>query len=119
MKPNLNPLQPRLLENQPINVPRLYLFPATHPVSAPRRASNDPLSEQSLTHHQRTHCETVLERFLRQEKEHLRTACADAWTAAKAAGRAAVRWIFWRVVVPLAVIASLYISFANPAELPL
>ena len=119
MKPNPNPLQPRLLENQPINVPRLYLFPDTHPVPAPRRASNDPRSEQSLTHHQRTHFESGLERFLRQEKERLHQTCADAWTAAKAAGRATARWIFWRVVVPLAVLSSLWIPFANPAELPL
>jgi hypothetical protein len=117
MKPNLDLAQPRILENQPAAFPRLFFIPATASVPDIDIPANDPVYHHSP-------CpvpvgDNPVQRFIRQEKELLLQLVSEARAAIIAATRATIRWLFWHVAVPLAVIGSLYTSFANPAELPL
>ena len=117
MKPNLNLAQSRILENQPAVFPRLYFIPPTETLPFLFSPANDPVYHYSPC--PAPVSENPVQRFIRQEKELLLQVVADARAAIIAAIRAAIHWLFWHIIVPLAVIASLYVSFANPAELPL
>jgi hypothetical protein len=113
--------------NQPEGFPRLYFIPETITVHAPRHACNDssyrpPVAPRPIAKTQPTRKkerETKIQKFIRQEKEIFQEACADAWNATKRAGRATVRWLAWRVFLPLSVASMFWIPFGNPAELPL
>ena len=111
--------------NQPEGFPRLYFIPETITVHAPRQACNDPsyrplVAPQPAAKTQPTRKkerETIIQKFIRQEKEIFQEACADAWNATKRAGRATVRWLAWRVFLPLSVASTLYIPSIHPMEL--
>jgi hypothetical protein len=110
-------LQQHILQNQPREFPRLYFIPGPETLAHRNSPANDPLFHYlpcpiPLRQH-------PIQRFIQQRKEHLQRLVADAKTAIIAAFRAAARWLFWHMIVPLAVMASLCVSFANPAELPL
>jgi hypothetical protein len=119
LKPAINAANSKqhILENQPSYFPRLYFIPTPDTLTQRLCPANDPLfhnppSPIPLRQH-------PIQRFNQQRKEHLQRLVADAKTAIIAAFRATVRWLFWHITVPLAVMASLYISFASPAELPM
>jgi hypothetical protein len=112
----INPQQ-QLLQNQTRDFPRLYFLPVPDTLTQHLSPANDPLFHYSpcpipLRQHR-------IQQFIQQEKERLLQLAADAKTAIIAVTRAAIRWLFWHIAVPLAVIASLYVAVANPAELPL
>jgi hypothetical protein len=117
MKPNLDLAQPRILENQPAVFPRLYFIPPTGTLPFLFSPANDPVYHQLPC--PAPVSDNPVQRFIRQEKELLLQLVSEARAAIIAAIRAAIRWLFWHIAVPLAVIASLYVSFASPAELPL
>jgi hypothetical protein len=105
--------------NQPEGFPRLYFIPEAITVQAPRQACNDssyrpPIAPRPI--HQE---ETKIQKFIRNEKEIFQEACADAWAAIKAFGRSVVRWLVWRIFVPLSVVCALSSQLVSPMELPL
>jgi hypothetical protein len=115
--------------NQPKNFPRLYFIPDTTTVEAPRQASNDtgyhPLQNARHTHIRpqpkltsgfRLNVPRPIN-YIRQMKARFHQRCSEFWSEMKAAGRRAVRWLVWRILVPLAVLASLSIPIVTPAEL--
>ncbi len=105
--------------NQPEGFPRLYFIPETITVQAPRRACNDPSYRPPVTPQPIRQQETRIQKFIRHEKEIFQEACADAWSAIMAFGRSVVRWLVWRVFVPLSVACALSSQLVSPAELPL
>jgi len=112
----INPQQ-QLLQNQTRDFPRLYFLPVTDTLTQRLNPANDPLFHYSpcpipLRKH-------PIQRFIQQRKEDLQRLVADTCTAIITSIRATIRWLFWHVIVPLAVIASLWIPFGNPSELPM
>jgi hypothetical protein len=103
--------------NQPEGFPRLYFIPETITVQAPRQACNDPSYHPPVAPQPIRQQETKVQKFIRHEKEIFQEACADAWNATKRAGRATVRWLAWRVFLPLSVASTLYIPSIHPMEL--
>jgi hypothetical protein len=104
---------------QPAHFPRFYLIPDTKYVPRRQRASNDPLYHQSqltrITYPQ----ETAFRKYVRIEMEVFQEACADAWAAIKDLGRAVTRCIARWVIMPLAILSSLYIPAIHPMDLPI
>jgi hypothetical protein len=105
--------------NQPEGFPRLYFIPETITVQAPRQACNDPSYRPSVAPQPIRQQETKIQKFIRQVMEIFQEACADAWSAIKAFGRSVVRWLVWRVFVPLSVVCALSSQLVSPMELPL
>ena len=105
--------------NQPKNFPRLYFIPETIHADAPNQASNDPLYQQVPARVYRRRWMQIPRpiRYFRQLRARFYKRCADAWSALKEAGRRVVRWLVWRVVLPLSVLCAIWLPFANPAEL--
>lgn len=111
--------------DQPTNFPRLYFIPDTYEVHAPRRSANDsaympPAVSQATIERTTTRKkkrEPIIRGFIRRKKQAIRQARDRAWEAAKAFGRSVVRWLAWRVFLPLSVITSFWVSVAKPAEL--
>ena len=109
--------------NQPRSFPRLYFIPETITFDAPNQAIKDPfyqrdltpVKQQSLRRPQLPKPAKYLQQ-LRARFYHLR---ARAWSALKAFGRRVVRWLAWRVVLPLSVLCAVWIPYVSPAELPL
>jgi hypothetical protein len=99
--------------------PYFYLIPQTSAVHTPRPASNDPTFHQCSPTRIKPPKETLLHKFLRQEKEILQETCADAWTVSKQAGRDTVHFLAWWVILPLSVASMFWIPIGNPAVLPL
>jgi hypothetical protein len=115
---NLKPVtsQQHTLENQPREWPRFYLFPSTVFIALRLTPANDPLY---YTPSPALVSENPVQRFIQQRKEDLQRLVADTCKAIITSIRATIRWLFWHVIVPLAVIASLWIPFGNPSELPM
>lgn len=105
--------------NQPINFPRLYFIPETTTLPSQRPASNTPYYHQSQPTRITAPQEAAFRKSVRIEMEVFQKACADAWAAIKALGRATVRWLARWVVLPLSIACIFWIPFAGPAELPL
>ena len=106
--------------NQPKNFSRLYFIPETIHVEGPNQASNDPRYQQVPT---RVHPRLWIQiprpiRYVRQLRALFYKRCAETWSALKEAGRRVVRWLAWRVVLPLSVLCAMWLPFANPADLP-
>ena len=113
--------------NQPTQFPRLYFIPETITVQAPYQACNDPSYQPSAAPRptaitrptRKKERESVIQKFIREEKEIFQEVCADAWAAIKQAGRDTARWLTWWIVLPLSVASTLYIPSIHPMELPL
>jgi hypothetical protein len=105
--------------NQPTNFPRLYFLPETKILNTLQQASNDPAFHQILPTRIRPHQGSFIRRCIYQLQARALQACGDIWMELKAVGRAMVRWLAWRLVLPLSVACSLWIPVVNPAELPL
>jgi hypothetical protein len=105
--------------DQPTNFPRFYLIPETSTLQIPNPASNNPRYRQSPPTRIKPPQETKIQKFFRHEKEIFQEACADTWSAIKAFGRSVVRWLVWRIFVPLSVVCALSSQLVSPAELPL
>ena len=103
--------------NQPINFPRLYFIPETSTLPAQHPASNDPRYHQSQPTPITSPQEPAFRKYARTNMEVFQKACADAWAAIKALGRALVRWLARWVVLPLSVASALYIPSIHPMEL--
>ena len=108
--------QQHTLENQPREWPRFYLFPATEPITPHLSPANDPLYHLPCP---APVSENPVQCFINQQRELVLQLVADTRAAIITATRATVRWLFWHVAIPVAAMASLYISFASPAELPM
>jgi hypothetical protein len=106
--------------NQPKAFLRLYFFPETVTVQAPRQSSNDSHYQQAVPVQRtmRQKFESLIQDFIRRRKEAITHSLDTAWQAVKAFGRAVVRWLAWRVFLPLSIIASIWMPYVNPAELP-
>jgi hypothetical protein len=107
--------------NQPVVFPHLYLIPETVTVQASWQSANDPHYWQPapIQNINRQKHESFIQRFVRRRREAISRRLDAAWQEVKAFGRAVVRWLVWRVFLPLSIIASLWIPVVNPAELPL
>jgi hypothetical protein len=103
--------------NQPINFPRLYFIPETTLLQGTRQASNDPLYHQSQPTRITSPLEAAFRKHARIKMEIFQEACAYAWAAMKAIGRATVRWLARWVVLPLSVASALYIPSIHPMDL--
>ena len=55
----------------------------------------------------------------RIKMEVFQEACADAWAAIKALGRATVRWMARWVILPLSVASVLHVPTIHPMDLPI
>ena len=119
MKLLKNPEQVFVPVNQPTNFPRLYFIPETATLPSQHPVSNDPLYHRSQPAHITFPQEAAFRKYVRIKMEVFQKACADAWAAIKAMGRATVRWLARWVVLPLSIACMLWIPFAGPAELPL
>ena len=105
---------------QPYQFPRFYIIPETKYVPRRQRASNvhryhqppcpTPVSPRK---------EPAFRKYVRIKMEVFQEACADAWAAIKALGRATVRWLARWVILPMAVASVLYIPAIHPMEIPL
>lgn len=120
----------------PLEFLRLYLIPETYTVNAPRKSANDSLyipsnpnpALLSASSEPRITARPTLEKpeplegqiayFKRRIQERIQLAIAEAWSATKAFGRGVVRWLAWRVLMPLSVMASIWVPSVTPAELP-
>ena len=105
--------------NQPTNFPRLYFLPETTTLPAQHPASNAPYYHQSQPTLITPPQEPAFRKYVRLKMEAFKEACADAWAAIKALGRATVRWLARWVVLPLSIACTFWIDVAGPAELPL
>ena len=111
--------------NQPTQFPRLYFIPETITVQAPYQACNDPSYQPSAAPRpiaktqptKKKEGETVIQKFIRQEKEIFQEVCADAWATIKQAGADTARWLARWVVLPLSVASTLHIPSIHPMEL--
>ena len=105
--------------NQPINFPTFHPIPDTGYVRRTGRACNSANyhRQPSPTHIQRTAAKSI--GFIARQKQLFRQYCTDTWARLKQLGRDTVRWLTWRVVLPLSVLCAIWIPFANPAELAL
>jgi hypothetical protein len=104
---------------QPDQFPRFYIIPETKYVPRRQRACNNPLYHQSQQTRITSSQETAFQKYVRIEMEVFQEACADAWAAIKALGRATVRWLARWVVLPLSVASALYIPTIHPMDLPI
>lgn len=104
--------------NQPSHFPTLHLIPETGYVRR-KRASNQPSHHQQRTPTQLQQHARKPRGFLAQQKLLFRQYCADTWSRLIQIGRAIVRWLAWKVFLPLSIACAFSISFANPADLPL
>ena len=105
--------------NQPANFPRLYFLPITSTVPSQHPASNNPAYHQSKPTIIKPPKETLLQKYLRQEKEIFQATCADAWATVKQAGQDTVHWLARWVILPLSVASALWVPAGNPAALAL
>lgn len=105
--------------HQPINFPTFHLIPETEYVRRKRRASNQPSYHQQRTPTPFQHPAAKLQRFITLLKQCLRQHCTGTWSRLKQLGRDTVRWLAWRVVLPLSVLCAIWVPLANPSELPL
>ena len=105
--------------NQPTNFPRFYLIPETTSIPSQRPASNYPSYNQSPSTNIKPPKETLLNKFLRQEKEIFQETCTDAWATLKQAGRDTVHFFAQWIILPLSVASMFWIPIGNPAALPL
>ena len=113
--------------DQPTDFPRLYFIPNTQEVTAPRRSANEgcyrspvvprPIKQSIPT--PKVKRKNFIQRFIQRQKEKLHLACEKAWSATKSFGRSVVRWLAWRVFMPLSVIASLWVPSIFSMDLPL
>jgi hypothetical protein len=105
--------------NQPTNFSRLYFLPEARALHIARPAGNDSVYRQIPAAPMPEPPETLLHKFVRQEKEILQETCADAWAALKQAGRDIVRFLARWIILPLTVASALWVPAGNPAALPL
>jgi hypothetical protein len=105
--------------NQPTDFPTFHLIPDTGPVRRKRRACNQPSYHQQRTptHNQKQDKNPL--GFIARQKEKVRQAITTVWEKLKAFGRAIVRWLAWKVFLPLSIACALSSQFANPSNLPL
>ena len=122
MKTSKRAEQARVPVNQPTHFPRLYFIPETTIIPSHRtasNASNAPHYHQSQPTCITTPQEPAFRKYARIKMTVLQQACAGAWAAIKALGRATVRWLARWVVLPISIACILWIPIAGPAELPL
>ena len=118
------PKQAFIPVNQPTNFPRFFLIPETTTLRNTKPAINDFVYRTLqrpvtiLESIKKIPRETYIQRFIRRENEKFMQIVNDAWTGIKRVGRAIVRWLVWRVMMPLSVGCALWIPIVNPAELP-
>jgi hypothetical protein len=110
----------RVNQPQPDQFPRFYIIPETKYVPRRQRACNAHQYHQppSLTPISPS-TESAFRKYVRIEMEVFQEACADAWAAIKALGRAIVRWLARWVVLPLSVASALHIPAIHPMDLPI
>lgn len=119
MKPSITHDHGPIPVNQPSNFPRLYFIRRTKQLQNRRRGANDPRYQQPILPAIHTPRETIVGNFIRQEKEIIRDFTSNLWSATKAWCETAIKWIFWRVILPLSVVCAFWIPAGSPAELPL
>ena len=103
---------------QPSQFPRFYIIPETKYVPRRQRASNahqyhQPPSPTPIS----PSTETAFRKYARIEI--FQEFCRDTWTAIKELGRDLTRWIARWVIMPLAILSSLYIPTIHPMDLPI
>ena len=92
---------------------RLYPIPETHYVRRQRAANHhiyaipEPKPANPPTHQPG---------YWAREVEKFSAAGRQAWSDIEAIGRRLVRWLMWRVIVPLALMSTLWVAYAAPAE---
>ena len=106
------PQEPSVLPSS--NCGHLYRLPTTHYVRRQRAANHHiyvipkPKSASPPTHRPG---------YWAQEVDKFSAAARQAWSDIEAIGRRLVRWLMWRVILPLAVLSCLWVAYAEPAEL--
>jgi hypothetical protein len=109
-----------IVMEQPVSFQQLYPISETTTAQGPRKSSHDRLYQQPCNFHKlsQLNCGSVPQGYIRRKRNAIRLALDTAWKETKVFGRAVVRWLAWRVFLPLSVIASIWVPLANPAELP-
>ena len=116
--------------DQPTDFPRFFLIPETTTLPNTLPASNDTfyhppqrptpiLKNTERPSPVKAAQDGYMARFVQRENERFMYLCTSAWEAATFMGRAVVRWLAWRVVLPLSVACALWVPIGNPAELPM
>ena len=113
--------------DQPTDFPRLYFIPETREVDGPRRSANDtyyrpPVILQPIRKTvpaPKVERQNFIQLFIQRQKENFYLACEEAWSATIFFGRTVVRWLVWRVILPLSVMACLWIPSIHPMDLPI
>ena len=96
------------------NCGHLYRLPTTHYVRRQRAANHHIYAIQAPTLES---LPTPRPGYWAREMAKFRAALSQTWSNLKAMGRRLVRWLMWRVAVPLAVLSCLWVAYAEPAEL--
>jgi hypothetical protein len=110
----------RVNQPQPDQFPRFYIIPETNCIPRRQRACNAHQYHQppSLTLISPS-TETAFRKYARIEIEIFLEFLHDTRSAIKDLGRDLTRWIARWVIMPLAIISSLYVPAIHPMDLPI
>lgn len=104
--------------NQPANFPTFYTIPETRYVRRLYRAANRPFYHHVSNATRITPEKARSPSFIALLKQRIGQYFRETWSRLKQLGRNIVRWLAWRVVLPLSVVCAIWIPYVNPAELP-